>query len=142
MTNKRFFTRGKILIALIAFLLMAAVTGVLSTQFIGQAQAYAASETASVSTEMRATADMIDALDGASDYDLMRVHHEYGGVHTYIVPAAPAADDYNQEFMSVMAANDESADFRTITFGGRTYFIVNYVCSVCFKIDINKSLTV
>ena len=39
MTNKRFLTRGKILLTLVVFLLVTTVTGVLSTRFIGQAHA-------------------------------------------------------------------------------------------------------
>jgi len=89
MTNKGFFIRRKILIALIAFLLVAAVYGVLSTQFIGQAHASEHHHNCSDCCEslMAYSFEDIQRLlsDGGQVYQNVRVYSE-GLTGSYQVP--------------------------------------------------------
>ncbi|MCL2848142.1 MAG: leucine-rich repeat protein [Firmicutes bacterium] len=123
MTNKRFFTKGKILAILLMLLFAIATAGVLGTQLVVQAHAnveYEAFDT----HYMRATSENIATLNDVSNYELMRVHHEHIGVQTYIVPiydnGTSEYAEYDDDFFNAFSAN-ESADFRTVGHGGRNY---------------------
>jgi len=139
MENKRFLTRGKMLVALLVFLFAAATIGVLSTQFVVQAYANQSDDSVayfegavehSSSSRVRTIEDDELTIDdirsilssGGQIYQNIRVQSDTEGTRTFQVPIPEHEINYLLNYQdAIQPMNTNEFPYTRIRHSGRSH---------------------